>query len=105
MWKYEINWNRKLACKGWSTAAFLHEMIRGAAMGNFVGLDCNFPAKTRLRDFKVGSHGAWPSLDTLLAMETLSATNDVHDISLNGFVADETGRLTWSIVRVGRAGE
>lgn len=97
MWKFEVNWNRKLAAKGWATAAFANEMIRGAAVGNFVGLDCNAPPATRLRRFKVGAAGAWPALDSILEMP-IGGT-------LEGFVSDETGRLTWSLIRIADNGE
>lgn len=88
MLKYEINWNRKLASKGWATAAFLHEMIRAAAVGNFANV-------TKCR---TGHHGAWPALDLLLAL-------DRNSEPLEGFAADETGRLTWSVVPVAVQGE
>lgn len=90
MYRFEVNWNRNLAMRGEGTAAAIHEMIRGAAIGNFGNVDrC-----------KVGRNGAWPSVDMLLSLAMVDCREEINDKSISGCVQDETGRLSWTVWRV-----
>lgn len=86
MFKFEINWNRKLAAKGWTTSAFACEMIRSHVLGNFVNV----------KKGKSGALGPFPSLSAIHVLRLGE--------SLEGFHEDETGRTTWSLIRVASDG-
>lgn len=89
MYKFEMNWNRKLAARGEGTAAAMTEIIRGHVTGNFVNV-----AKCR------SGRMPFPSLNDVMALEPVREGEHVDDKGLSGFCADDTGRATWCVWRV-----